>query len=97
MKEIYSTEFPKLTLNYILIKRNVHEAVPFLYLAKNVGAGTVDFRFIVSPELYNLAHEDFDRKDPFVHFIFNRIKKFHQNYRFWHYCHPLRNPIMRRI
>lgn len=57
------------------MKRNVHEAVPFLYLAKNVGAGTVDFRFIVSPELYNLAHEDLDRKDPFVHFIFNRIKK----------------------
>lgn len=89
LKEIYSTEFPKLTLNYILMKRNVHEAVPFLYLAKNVGAGTVDFRFIVSPELYNLAHEDLDRKDPFVHFIFNRIKKFSSKLSFLALLPPL--------
>ncbi len=47
LKRRVDSEFPRIRLNYVLMRRNIEEVVDFVDLAKDLGADVLDFRHVV--------------------------------------------------
>jgi len=54
MRDAAGSLYPRLRVNFVLMRRNIQETVEFVELAHNLGADVLDFRHVV---VFDIAHD----------------------------------------
>jgi len=73
LKDFYNAEFPRITLNYVLLKSNLHESVGLLHIAKDLKADLVDFRHAVPSQFWNDPTEILENSKALFNFYRTKI------------------------
>ena len=47
LKRKHGLEYPRLTMDYVMMDRNLHEAIPFVEMCADLGISTIDYRHMV--------------------------------------------------